>query len=54
VIRLEDLEIGMIDVEDGIRTLDKKALDELAASLKLHGILQPLVVEPSDEGRYKL
>ena len=53
--RLEELEIGMIDVEEGIRrTLDKESLDELATSIKLHGILQPLVVEPSDEGRYKL
>ena len=55
MVRLEDLEIGMIDVEEGIRrTLDKEALDELVASIKLHGILQPLVVEPGDEGRYKL
>ena len=45
----------MIDVEEGIKqTLDKEPLDELAASIKLHGILQPLVVEPGDEGRYKL
>jgi len=55
MVRLEDLEIGMIDVEEGIRqTLEKEPLDELAASIKLHGILQPLVVEPGDEGRYKL
>jgi len=55
MVRLENLEIGMIDVEEGIRrTLDKEPLDELAASIKLHGILQPLVVEPGDEGSYKL
>jgi len=55
MVRLEDLNIETIDVKEGIRrTLDKKALDELAASIKLHGILQPLVVEPSKEGRYKL
>lgn len=55
MVRLEELEIGMIDVEEGIRrTLDKKPLDELAKSIKMHGILQPLVVEPGDEGRYKL
>ena len=29
-------------------------LEELAASIAQHGILQPLVVEPGDEGRYKL
>ena len=55
MVRLEDLEIGMIDVEEGIKqTLDKEPLDALAASIKLHGILQPLVVKPGDEGRYKL
>ena len=55
MVKFEDLEIGMIDVEEGIRqTLDKEPLDELAASIALHGILQPLVVEPGDEGRYKL
>jgi len=55
MVKFEDLEIGLIDVEEGIRlTLDKEPLDELAASIALHGILQPLVVEPGDEGRYKL
>ncbi|GAH71235.1 unnamed protein product, partial [marine sediment metagenome] len=55
MVRFEDLNIETIDVEEGIRqTLDKEPLDELAASIKRHGILQPLVVEPGDEGRYKL
>jgi len=55
MVRFENLNIEMIDVEEGIRqTLDKEPLDELAASIELHGILQPLVVEPIDEGRYKL
>jgi len=55
MVRFEKLNIEMIDVEEGIRrTIDDESLDELAASIKLHGILQPLVVEPSDEGRYKL
>ncbi len=55
MVRFEDLNIETIDVEQGIRqTIDKEPLDELAASIKLHGILQPLVVEPSIEGRYNL
>jgi len=55
MVRFEDISIETIDVEEGIRqTLDKEPLDELAASIALHGILQPLVVEPSEEGRYKL
>ena len=53
--RFEYLDIEEIDVEGGIRqTLEKEPLDELTASIKQHGILQPIVVEPSDEGRYKL
>ena len=55
MVKFEDLEIGLIDVEEGIRqTINKEPLDELAASIAQHGILQPLVVEPGDEGRYKL
>ena len=55
MVRFENLEIGLIDVEEGIRqTINKEPLEELAASIAQHGILQPLVVEPGDEGRYKL
>lgn len=55
MVRFEDLEIGLIDVGEGIRqTIDKEPLEELAASIAQHGILQPLVVEPGDEGRYNL
>ena len=55
MVKFEELNIETIDVEPGIRhTLDKEPLDELTASIKQHGILQPLVVEPGDEGRYKL
>ncbi|GAI88003.1 unnamed protein product [marine sediment metagenome] len=55
MVRFEDLEIGIIDVEEGIRqTLYKEPLDELATSIAMYGILQPLVVEPGDEGRYNL
>ena len=53
--RLEYLDIGTIDAEEGIRhIIDKKPLDELAASIKQHGILQPIVVETTENGRYKL
>jgi len=55
MVRFEDLNIETIDVEQGIRqTLNKDPLDELTASIKQHGILQPIVVEPSDERKYKL
>ncbi len=55
MVRFEQLNIEAIYVEDGVRqTIDKGPLDELVVSIKQHGILQPLVVEPGDEGRYKL
>jgi len=53
--RFEHLDIEEINVEEGIRqTIDKEALNELVASIRQHGILQPIVVESGKEGRYKL
>ena len=55
MVRFEELSIERIDTEEGPRqTLEQDPLDELAASIALHGVLQPLVVEPGEEGRYKL
>jgi len=55
MVRFENLSIETIDVEEGIRqTLEKEPLDELAASIALHGVLQPVVVESGEEGRYRL
>jgi ParB-like chromosome segregation protein Spo0J len=51
MVRFEDLSIEQIDVGEGIRkTIEKEPLEELAASIALHGVLQPLVVEPGEEG----
>ena len=53
--RLEHLEIEKIVTEEGIRQIiDKKPIDELVASIRQHGILQPIVVETLEGGRYKL
>ncbi len=53
--RLEYLDVETIDVEEGIRQIiDKESMDELVASIKQHGILQPIVVETVEGGRYKL
>ena len=55
MVRFDNLSIGQIDVGEVIRhTLDEEPLGELATSIKAHGILQPLVVEPGEEGRYNL
>lgn len=36
------------------RAFDARALDELAASIAEHGVLQPVLVRPLDNGRYEL
>ena len=53
--RFEYLDTEAINVEGGIRqVIDREPLDELVTSIKQHGILQPIVVETVEEGRYKL
>ncbi len=36
------------------RDFDQNALDELAESIKLHGVISPLVVTPISDGRYRI
>jgi ParB family chromosome partitioning protein len=36
------------------QVFEPKALDELAAAIKVHGIVEPLIVRPSDAGNYEL
>ncbi len=53
--RLEYLDIDKINTEEGIRQIIAiKPLDELVTSIKQHGILQPIVVESVENGKYKL
>ncbi|MDQ3554552.1 MAG: ParB/RepB/Spo0J family partition protein, partial [Chloroflexota bacterium] len=35
-------------------TFDEDTLRELAASITEHGVLQPILIRPGDEGRYQL
>jgi len=53
--RFEYLDTKAINVEEGIRQIiNREPLDELVTSIKQHGILQPIVVETVEDGRYKL
>jgi ParB family chromosome partitioning protein len=55
LVRFEYLDIEAINVEGGIRkSLEKGPLDELVASIRQYGILQPVVVESNKDGKYKL
>lgn len=36
------------------RQFDEQALDELAESIRVRGIIQPIIVRPSREGRYQI
>ena len=53
--RFEYLDTKAINVEEGIRQIiDREPLNELVTSIKQHGILQPIVVETVEDGKYKL
>jgi len=56
VVRFEYLDLGSILVGEGVRKTpgDEKSLEELASSIARHGVLQPVLVEPAEEGRYRL
>jgi len=56
VVRLEYLDLDSILVEEGVRKTpgDERSLEELASSIARHGVLQPVLVEPTEEGKYRL
>ena len=48
------LESLTANVDQPRKSFDEEALKELAESIKRHGILQPLVVQPLDNGKYEI
>ncbi|MBQ9544734.1 MAG: ParB/RepB/Spo0J family partition protein [Clostridia bacterium] len=52
---VELLQIDLIvpDADQNRKNFDRKALEELADSIKTHGVIQPLIVRPKD-GSYQL
>lgn len=53
-VRVEKLPVGMVegDPDQPRKTFDEEQLAELAASLKLHGQIQPIRVRRAPAGRY--
>ena len=54
----ETLEIPIIQIDNNPdqprRKFDEEALNELASSLRLYGMIQPIVVRPGANGRYTI
>ena len=55
-VAVSTLQIGEIEPnsEQPRREFSPEALDSLAASIREHGVLQPLVVRPRPNGRYQI
>lgn len=53
---LKEIRLSLIDppVWQPRKKFDQKKLDELKESIKLHGLLQPMIVEPIEGGRYRI
>ena len=53
--KLENVSIEKLVVEKGIRqSMDADSLNELASSIAMHGVLQPLIVELVEDGKYSV
>ena len=53
--KLIDVELDKIVVEEEIRkTFDEVAISELSSSIERHSVLQPITVEPREDGSYTL
>ena len=54
----ETLELPIIQIDNNPdqprRNFDNESLNELASSIKLYGIIQPIVVRPTGNGRYMI
>ena len=52
------IQVKLIDVEPNKeqprKSFDKQSLEELASSIKEHGLLQPIVVKPLTNGTYRI
>jgi len=53
---VENIAVGLVDAnpQQPRQSFDYQALEELIASITIHGILQPLIVTQSAGGRYEL
>lgn len=54
--KVQKLPLGSIEAnsQQPRKTFDDAALNELAASIKEHGVIQPIIVTPLNNGKYRL
>jgi ParB family chromosome partitioning protein len=52
--RLVSLELIEVNTDQPRKDFNETALSELASSIKMHGIIQPLTVSPMPNGKYRL
>ena len=56
LLSIADLSLSQIvpDKSQPRKNFDKQALDELAASIKAHGIIQPIIVKNIADNKYQI
>jgi ParB family chromosome partitioning protein len=55
MVKLTEVKVEQIVVKGGIRKIfNEDSIEELAASIKKHGVLQPITVQPRPDGTYTL
>jgi len=56
MVRFDYLDLDSVVLGEGLRKTpgDEASLRELADSIARHGVLQPILVEPAGEGKYRL
>jgi ParB/RepB/Spo0J family partition protein len=56
-LQVPEVDIDLIDVVEGFNSrkgMDETELEQLATTVKAHGIVQPFSVKPKDDGRFDL
>lgn len=53
---VSEIELSKIDrnLEQARKTFNEESLQEMATSMKLHGVLQPLLLKKKNDGRYEI
>lgn len=53
-VKLVDIKLISVNPNQPRKTFDEEALNELAASIKIHGVIQPITIRENSKGNYEL